>query len=234
MGGATTGEWISLTSPADGFSFDAWRVRPDDARRGGLVLIQEIFGVTEHIRELCASYAADGYEVIAPSLYDRLERRLQASYAPEDIAHARALSEAAPWDLVAADLDACIAALQPPVFAVGYCWGGTAAYLAACRCQGLSAASCFYGRRIPELMAKTPACPTILHFGRHDPSIPMTVVEAISAAQPELPIHVYEAGHGFVSDRRPEHKADAADLARLRTLQLFHRAGAGGGRGGEI
>jgi carboxymethylenebutenolidase len=223
------GAWTSLTSPRDGFAFDAYRAPPEDARRGGLILAQEIFGVTEHIRELADGFAADGYETIAPSLFDRQQRRLEAGYDTDSVALGRRLSEAAPWDEVAADLEACVAALAPPVFVTGFCWGGTAAWLAACRCEGVAAASGFYGRRIPELMSETPRCPIILHFGRRDATIPPATVEAIAAAHPDIPIYLYDAGHGFVSDRRADYDADAARLARLRTLQLF--AMNGGGRG---
>jgi len=219
------GEATSLTSGRDGFTFDAYRARPEDARRGGLVLIQEIFGVTDLIRELADGFAADGYETIAPSLYDRQQR----GYDAAGVAAGLLYSEAAPWDEVAADLTAAIAALAPPVFVVGYCWGGAATWLAACRCEGVAAASAFYGRRIPELVAETPRCPIILHFGRSDPTIPPATVEQIADAHPEIPIHLYDAGHGFASDRRADYSPDAARLARLRTLQLF--AMNGGGRG---
>jgi carboxymethylenebutenolidase len=223
------GEAVALTSPKDGFVFGGYRVQPPDARRGGLVLIQEIFGVTDHIRALADGFADDGYEVLAPSLYDRRENGFAVGYDAEGVARARRYSEETPWDEVAADLAACVAALKAPVFVVGYCWGGSATWLAACRCEGLAAASSFYGRRIPELVTETPRCPIILHFGRRDPTIPPAAVEAIGAAQPDIPIYVYDAGHGFVSDRRADHDADCARLARLRTLQLF--ALNGGGRG---
>jgi carboxymethylenebutenolidase len=223
------GEKITLTSAADGFAFGAYRAPHDDARRGGLVLIQEIFGVTEHIRELANGFAADGYETLAPSLYDRQQPGFEAGYGGEDVAAARRYSEAAPWDAVAGDLAACVAALAPPVFVVGYCWGGAATWLAACRCEGVAAASSFYGRRIPELVAETPRCPIILHFGRRDASIPLATVEQIATAHPDIPIYLYDAGHGFASDRRADYDADCARLARLRTLQLF--ALHGGGRG---
>jgi carboxymethylenebutenolidase len=223
------GETVAFTSGKDGFSFGGYRAPHDDARRGGLVLIQEIFGVTAHIRELADGFAADGYETLAPQLYDRQERGFEAGYDPGGVERGRRYSEAAPWDEVAADLAACVAALAPPVFVAGYCWGGTATWLAACRCEGVAAASSFYGRRIPELVDETPRCPIILHFGRRDPSIPPATVEAIAEKHPEIPIHLYDAGHGFVSDRRADFDPDCARLARLRTLQLF--ALHGGGRG---
>jgi carboxymethylenebutenolidase len=223
------GERVSLTSKADGFVLGAYHVAPEDARHGGLVLVQEIFGVTEHIRELCDGFAADGYEVIAPAFYDRLERGFAAGYDADGVAKGRRYSEITPWDQVEGDLAAAIAALRPPVFVTGFCWGGTAAWLAACRCDGVAAAAGYYGRRIPELITETPRCPTILHFGKRDPTIPPETVEQIRDAFPELPIYVYDAGHGFVSDRRADYDPDAARLARLRTLQVF--ALHGGGRG---
>jgi carboxymethylenebutenolidase len=223
------GEAIRLKSRFDGFELDAYHVRPEDARRGGLLLIQEIFGVTDHIRELCDGFAADGYEVIAPGFYDRLERGFEADYSQASIQRGVQYSQATPWDQVAGDAQAAIDALQPPVFVTGYCWGGAATWLAACRCEGLAAAAGFYGRRISELVDETPRCPSILHFGKTDASIPMEKVEEIREKHPDLPIYLYDAGHGFVSDRRRDYHEDSAKLARLRTLAHFSKNG--GGRG---
>lgn len=222
------GETITLTSPLDGFAFSAYRARPTDARRGGLLLIQEIFGVTDHIRELADSFAAEGYETIAPAFYDRLEKDFAADYSQEAVAKGVQYSQATPWDQVAADAQAAIDALATPVFVTGFCWGGAATWLAACRCSGLSAAAAFYGRRITELKDEVPRIPTILHFGKTDASIPTERVEEIREAHPELPIYLYDAGHGFVSDRRADYEPDSARLARLRTLAHF--ANNGGGR----
>lgn len=221
-------ERTSLKSPLDGFEFAAWRRGPPDARRGGLIVIQEIFGVTDHIRETAAAFAEEGYETLCPSLYDRRAPGFEAAYSAEDVGRARELSEATPWGEVAGDLAACVAALEPPVFVVGYCWGGAAAWMAACRVEGVAAAACYYGRRIPEFAGETPKCPIIAHFGRKDASIPLEVVSAIADAHPDVPVYAYDAGHGFASDRRADYDPDCARLARLRTLQLFARAG---GRG---
>lgn len=223
------GETIRLTSTFDGFELAAYHAPVADARRGGIVLIQEIFGVTDHIRELAEGFAEDGYEVIAPSFYDRLEPGFEADYSPDSIAKGVKYSTETPWDQVAGDLQAAIDALAPAVFVTGFCWGGAATWLAACRCTGVSAASAFYGRRISELVDETPKVPTILHFGRNDASIPMEKVEDIREKHPDIPVHVYDAGHGFVSDRRADYNPDAARLARLRTLQVFMNNG--GGRG---
>lgn len=221
------GETITLKSPLDGFAFSAWRAPVRDARRGGLVLIQEIFGVNAHIRDLADSFAEDGYETIAPSLYDRLQPGFETGYDDAGRKDGVQFSQATPWDQVAADLQAAIDALQGPVYAVGYCWGGAAAWLAAARCKGLSAASCYYGRRITELLDEAPAIPTILHFGRTDASIPPERVDEIAARHPDIPVHLYDAGHGFACDHRPDYAPDAARLARLRTLQLFARNAGG-------
>jgi len=219
------GASVRLTSRFDGFELDAWHAPHEDARRGGLVLIQEIFGVTDHIRELAEGFAADGYEVIAPAFYDRLERGFEAGYSEPSIAKGVEYSNATPWDQVAGDLQAAIDALRDkgPVFVAGYCWGGAATWLAACRCDGVAAASAFYGRRISEMVDETPRCPTILHFGKSDASIPPERIEEIRERHPDLPIYLYDAGHGFFSDRRRDYHEDSAKLARLRTLQLFHR-----------
>jgi carboxymethylenebutenolidase len=221
------GETIGLTSAFDGFRLQAYRAPVSDARRGGLVLVQEIFGVTDHIRELCDGFAEAGYETIAPALYDRLQPGFEADYGPESIQKGVGYSEATPWDQVAGDLQAAIDAMEAPVFVTGFCWGGAATWLAACRCTGVAAASAFYGRRISELKDETPRCPTILHFGKKDASIPAEKVEEIREVHPDLPIYLYDAGHGFMSDRRADYDADSASLGRLRTLALFARNGAG-------
>lgn len=221
------GETIAYKSPFDGFEVSAYHARPTDARRGGLLLIQEIFGVTDHIRELADAFAADGYETIAPAFYDRLERGFAADYSQEAIAKGVEYSQATPWDQVAGDAQGAIDLLSPPVFVTGFCWGGAATWLAACRCDGLSAAAAFYGRRITELNGETPTVPTILHFGKTDASIPPERVEEIREAHPDVPIYLYDAGHGFVSDRRADYHPDSARLARLRTLAHFANNGAG-------
>ena len=221
------GETIRLTSRFDGFESDAYRVKPTDARRGGLLLIQEIFGVTEHIRELCDGFAEDGYETIAPAFYDRLEPGFEADYSEAAIQKGVTYSQGTPWDQVAGDAQAALDALEGPRFVTGYCWGGAATWLVACRCEGVAAAACFYGRRISELVDETPKCPTILHFGKTDASIPMAKVDEIRERHPEVPIYLYDAGHGFVSDRRRDYHQDSARLARLRTLQLFAQNGVG-------
>jgi carboxymethylenebutenolidase len=220
---------IELKSRFDDAIIGAWHEPTRDARRGGLVLCQEIFGVTDHIRELAAGFAEDGYEVVAPSFYDRLEPGFECDYRADSVARGVEYSQATPWDQVTGDLQAAIDSLKGPVSVVGYCWGGTAAWLAACLCNGVAAASSYYGRRISEMQHLVPRCPTILHYGKTDASIPMDKVDELAALHPDLPIYRYDAGHGFNSDRRRDYDADSARLARLRTLALFHRAAGGKG-----
>jgi carboxymethylenebutenolidase len=210
---------------SDGAQIGVYHVAPQGARRGGLVLIQEIFGVTEHIKELCDGYAADGYEVLAPALYDREEPGFQAGYAPEDIQKAIRIARGGhPFDLSIADAQTCINALRDKgaVFITGYCYGGSVSWAAACKCDGLAAASGYYGGNIGQMNDWNPKCPTILHFGKKDHGIPMETVEKIKAAHPDVTVHIYEdCGHGFNSDRRADYNAEAAKLARQRTLDLF-------------
>ncbi|MCP5433674.1 MAG: dienelactone hydrolase family protein [Alphaproteobacteria bacterium] len=221
------GETISFEG-ADGARLSAYRVEPSGPRVGGLVLVQEIFGVTDHIRELCDGFAADGFETIAPALYDREEPGFEADYTPQDIARAREIAESHPIDLSVGDMTRIVERLAPlgPVFAVGYCYGGSMAWLGACRVPGLAAASGYYGRRIVEFLGERPRCPIVLHFGERDAAIPMSDVEKIKAAHPEVPVHIYPAGHGFNSDRRQDYDAGCARLARERTLALFRANGA--------
>jgi len=213
---------------SDGAQIGVYRVHAAGARRGGLVLIQEIFGVTEHIMELCDGYAADGYEVLAPALYDREHPNFQASYSPEDIQVAIKLARAEhPFDLSIADTQTCIDDLKArgPVFITGYCYGGSVTWAAAGRCTGLAAAAGYYGGTIGSMIELEPKCPTILHFGEKDHGIPMEVVQKVAAAHPKVQVYLYDAGHGFNSDRRTDFDAHSAALARTRTLELFRANG---------
>lgn len=223
------GKLIAMTM-RDGADIGVYHVEPAGVRRGGLVLIQEIFGVTDHIKEQCDRFAAEGYEVLAPALFDREVPNFQASYSPEDIQRSvRIAREQHPFEQSIADTQVCIDALKDkgPVFITGYCYGGSVSWVAACRCDGLAAASCYYGSLIPKFAEETPKCPTIAHFGRHDKGIPMDGVEKVQRLHPGLDIYVYDVGHGFNSDRRTDYDAESAQLAWERTLALF-RASAGG------
>lgn len=213
---------------SDGAEIGVYRVQPTGAWRGGLVLIQEIFGVTEHIMELCDGYAADGYEVLAPALYDREHPNFQATYSPEDIQRGIKLARAEhPFDLSIKDTQTCIDDLKARghVFITGYCYGGSVTWAAAGRCNGLSAASSYYGGNVGQMIDLNPKCPTICHFGKDDHGIPMEVVDKVKAAHPDVKVYVYPAGHGFNSDRRTDYHEESAKLAKQRTLELFRANG---------
>jgi carboxymethylenebutenolidase len=224
---ATAGEMLSMTM-RDGATIGVYHVMPSGERRGGLVLVQEIFGVTEHIMEQCDAFAAEGYEVLAPALFDREAPGFQASYSAEDVQEAIKLArQQHPFDQSIQDVQTCIDALRDkgPVFITGYCYGGSVSWASACRCEGLAAAACYYGSLIPKLAEETPRCPTIVHFGRHDQSIPLEGVDKLKDLHPDVGVHVYDAGHGFNSDRRSDYHPESAKLARERTLALFRANG---------
>ena len=218
---------MKLKSKADGFEFEAYHAVPTDARRGGLVMIQEIFGVNQGMRELADGFAEDGYEVLAPQMFDRSERDFETDRSPEGYAKGRQYMQAGSWDLALGDVQACIDALAGPVFMVGFCYGGSLTWLAASRATGLTAASSYYGGSIVGMLDETPKIPIILNFGKTDTHITSEAWDKIGAAHPDIPLFLYEGGHGFFSHDREDYNPEPARLSRLRTLQLFHRAGSG-------
>jgi carboxymethylenebutenolidase len=218
---------MKLTSKADGFQFEAYHAKPKDARRGGLVMIQEIFGVNQGMRELADGFAEDGYEVLVPQMFDRSERGFETDRSPEGYAKGVAYMQAGNWDLAISDVQACIDALDGPVFMTGYCYGGSLTWLAACRATGLTAASSYYGGAIVNFLNETPKIPIILNFGKTDDHIPSDHWDKITAAHPDVPLYLYDGGHGFFSHDRPDYDPEPARLSRLRTLQLFHQAASG-------
>ena len=224
------GERIVLKTRT-GAELAAYHAPATEARRGGLVILHAIWGVTPHLRDLADQLASQGYETIVPSLLDGTEP------FPEHNTHFPILPErmargaASGWgEACAGQIQAAIDALAGPVFLFGFCFGGSSAWVASALCDGLTAVSCFYGGNIIDHVDLTPKVPTILHFGKTDETIPMPVVEEIAAHHPDLPLWLYDAGHAFVAPG-PAHHEDSARLAMLRTLQLFQRAG---GARGEV
>ena len=202
-----------------------------ERRKGGVVVVQEIFGVTDHIRDICNRFAAEGYEALAPSLYDRLEHgfEIKGPVTPDAIAQGRALMEKTPWDQVGADLQAAIDRLTGPVFVTGFCWGGAAAWFAASHCRNVSAASCFYGRAIVSLLGNPPRAPVMLHYGKKDASIPPGDIAEVHNIYPHIPMHMYDAGHGFCREGGHDFHAPSRDLGLQRTFEFFaaHEKGQG-------
>jgi carboxymethylenebutenolidase len=214
---------------SDGHEFDAHRVDPLGPSRGGVVVVQEIFGVNQHIRAVAARFAAAGWSAIAPSLFDRIETGVELGYDTPGFARGRELVGKLEMPLVLADMQAAIDALQNlgKVGSVGYCWGGAIVWLAASRLERLSTAVSYYGSRIVNYMEERPRVPTMLHVGRADASLPIEKVRELGRRYPELAIHEYEAGHGFDCDHRSDFDSTASAHAMTRSLEwLSGTAGA--------
>lgn len=217
------GKTVSLTAE-DSHSFQAYLAEPADTPRFGLVVIQEIFGVNAHIRSVCDGFAADGILAVAPALFDRVAPGTNLGYSSEDVAKGRALRGKLGWDAPLLDVAeaARIASIGGKVGTVGYCWGGSLSWLAACRLGSLvDAAVSYYGGQIHEFRDETPSIPAMMHFGARDPLIPPDHVDAIRAAQPDVPVFDYPAGHGFNCDQRADYDPDSSGTARARTLAFF-------------
>ncbi len=214
-------------SATDGHRFAAYRADPAGKPKGGLVVVQEIFGVNGHIRGVADGYAADGYVAIAPALFDRVERGLDIGYSQPEIDRGRAIMQKMSLDAalldVAAALKFAAAATGNKVGIIGYCWGGTVAWVAAAKLDGLACSAPYYGGGILANKDLEPRCPTMLHFGETDHAIPIAEVQAMKAARPELTVHIYPAGHGFNCDQRGSYHAESAKLARARTLEFFRK-----------
>ena len=211
-------------STADGATISAYRAEPAQASRGGLIVVQEIFGVNSHIRSVCDGYAADGYTAIAPALFDRYEKNVDLGYAPADIDAGRALKARASTDAALLDVEAARDALARDgrkIGIVGYCWGGFIAWMAAARVDGLACAITYYGGGMTDDLGARRRCPVLAHFGERDKVIPMSGVEKLRSAFPEVQVFTYAADHGFNCDQRGSYDAPSAKLARERTLSFL-------------
>ena len=214
------GQNIEL-SAGDGHRLAAYESNAG-APRGGIVVIQEIFGVTRHIRAVADQYAAAGFTAIAPALFDRVERNVDVPYT--DMAKGFGYMQQLKNEQVMLDVQAAINRLNPAgkVGVVGYCWGGTMAYLAAARLK-VAAAVAYYGGGIDKYTAEKPRCPIMFHFGEKDAHIPLSAVEKIKAEVPEGIFHLYPADHGFNCTDRASFEPASAKLALQRSLEFFHR-----------
>ena len=226
------GQWIPLDTPAGRVA--AWLAEPAGAARGGLVVVQEIFGANAHIRAVAEGYAADGYVVLAPAFFDPVEPGVELGYDQAGTARGRELVAQLGLDAAlqivaaaAAWLQARLAGRGEPnaVGTVGYCWGGTVALLSALR-LGLPSVSYYGARNLPfledpQLVAK-PRAPVMFHFGQDDPLIPDAAVQAHRQALPRMEVFTYPAGHAFNREVDADaYHAPSAALARQRSLAFF-------------
>ena len=217
------GQDITLIS-SDGFKFGAYRCDPGSTTKGAIIVVQEIFGVNRHIRDVTERFANVGYTAIAPALFDRWHKDFDGGYNADDMSVGRDLKAQANAELdkVLADVEAARANVADAgkVGITGFCWGGFIAWMAACRLN-VDASVAYYGGGIIDYNDEELKCPTIAHFGREDASIPMADVEVIEARHPSAEIFVYEADHGFHCDQRGQFNPRAANIAGMRTIRLF-------------
>ncbi|MGA8050255.1 MAG: dienelactone hydrolase family protein [Burkholderiales bacterium] len=218
------GKMIELTA-SDGHKFAAYRADPAGKARGTIVVIQEIFGVNSHIRSVTDGYAADGYLALAPAMFDRAQRNYDTGYSQPEIQAGVAVMQKLNWDQTLLDVSAAINAVKSAgkVGIVGYCWGGTVAWVAAARLAGLACSAPYYGGAIPNFISEQPKCPVMFHFGEQDHSITLEQAKKVAAAHPTATAHFYPAGHGFNCDQRGSYDAASAKLARGRTLEFFRK-----------
>ena len=214
--------WTTVTA-SDGHEVSVYRAGSGP----GLVVIQEIFGVNAHIRSVVDRFAAAGFDAAAPALFDRIGPKIETGYEPDDITRARGLrgqidNADALKDIVATS--ALLSAGGGKVGVVGYCWGGSLAWLSACEIDGMSAAVGYYGGEIAKNREKSPACPVMLHFGETDHGIPMSDVALVKEAHPQVPVFTYDAGHGFSCDARASYDAAAHEAAWARTVPFLTEA----------
>lgn len=223
------GEWVKVQA-SDGQTLEAYVARPEQAAKGGLVLVQEIFGVNAHIRAVAESYAAEGYLVIAPALFDRFELGVQLTYGGQDTAKAFELYAKLDPEKALLDVAAGFHWAQQHIAHVavlGFCYGGLMAWLSATRGkQEHILPSCtvgYYAGGIGKVAQEQPVCPVMLHFGAEDTHIGSDQIESVRSAHPEVQIYVYEgAGHAFNRDADPNaFRPEAAALARRRTLAFL-------------
>jgi carboxymethylenebutenolidase len=218
------GQTIGLKA-SDGFLLGGYRADPSGKPKGGLVVIQEIFGVNHHMRNVCDRFAAQGYVAIAPAMFDRAKTDVELGYDGPGVEEGVQLRAAIKLEDSLKDVQATIDAAQSAgkVGVVGYCWGGSLSFLAATRLSGLACAVGYYGGRIADHRDEKPKVPTILHFGELDDGIPMSDVEKIKAARPEVKVYTYHADHGFSCDERDSFDAASHEKALKITLAFFQQ-----------
>jgi carboxymethylenebutenolidase len=207
----------------DGHEFRAWLAPAQGTSRGAVVVVQEIFGVNSHIRAVADGYAAEGYVVIAPSLFDRIRKGIELGYTQPEVQEGFGYAQQLKPEQTLQDLAAAVAVVKHAgrVGMVGYCWGGKLTYMAACELP-LACGVAYYGGSISQALDKKPKCPMMYHFGAEDSHIPLSDIDKIKAVNPQGIFHIYQgAGHGFNCDQRASYNPQAAALARERSLAFL-------------
>ena len=211
---------------ADGFELDAYVAQPEGTPRGGVVVVQEIFGVNQHIRDVADRFATQGFLAIAPAIFDRVERNVNLGFDGAAMQQGMALAGKLSIDDAVKDIDAALhyAAKETgkPVSVVGFCYGGTLAWLSATRLAPAAAVG-YYGGYIAKFASETPKVPVMLHFGKHDDHIPPSDVAKVESAHPEVEIYWYDTGHAFNNDMRSSYNEAAAKEAMTRTLAFLNQ-----------
>src|SRR5579871_255279 len=214
------GAWIEL-KPEGAGPLRAWRADPAGRPRGGVVVLQEIFGVNAHIREVTDKFASEGYLAVAPAIFERVEKGFDVGYDAESRTRGMAVAGKVDREQEARDVAAAIEVAKAggKVAIVGFCRGGTLAWAAAGRQPGLSAAVAYYGGGVLAMKDRKPSIPTMLHFGEKDQHIPISGVREVAALYPDMPVYTYPADHGFNCDHRESYDAPSAALAWTRTME---------------
>jgi carboxymethylenebutenolidase len=215
-------EETNTLTAADGHSFEAFHAVPKGGSRGGLVILQEIFGLTEQMKSVVRGYARDGYDAIFPCVYDRVAPGTVVPFSDPD--RGRDLAYGLPLDKVMLDVGAAVAKVQGDrgVSVLGFCWGGGVIIRAAAELD-LRGAIAFYGTRLQTYLGLKPKCPLLFHFGKSDPNSTPEIIEQVRKAFPFAVTWIYEAGHAFANDVRPAYNEAAAKTARARTLAFLER-----------
>ena len=219
------GTTTEITS-SDGFKLSAYRADPAGKPRGAIVLVQEIFGVNSHMRGTADGFAADGYLVVTPAYFDRSQKGVDLGYGPADIEAGRGHSSKLDWGNTMKDTQAAFDMVKSAgkVAVIGYCWGGTVAWLSASKIAGLGCAIAYYGGGIGNNIGEAPKAPLMCHWGEKDHAIPMETVKKVEATYPAVSSFVYTgAGHGFNCEQRGSYHAESAKIARERSIDFLRK-----------
>ena len=220
------GTTIKLTA-ADGHTFDAYRADPPRTSKGGIVVVQEIFGVNAHMRSVCDFYASKGYTAIAPAVFDRAQKNFEAEVSPDSIAKGSAMARSLDSANTLADIRAAADAVRGPqrgakVGIVGYCFGGSMAAAASIHLSDVFASAvAYYGGNIGDMLTMPPKIPLLCHFGKKDEYIPLKTIKKIRAAWTTAIVHAYPAEHGFNRDSSSNYHQASARKAQKRSLDFF-------------